>query len=318
MTRHRKGLVLLLFLFLSCSSKHYVEGLLARDKGDYDQAYQEFARVSPSHPIYGRAQREMREIREKARAIGKARTTTEGALSRNDRVAARISLKKLLSLRPGDQWATEQLANLEKTSVPKERKLREIMSLVGQKRFYEAKSSLEAYIKRNAGQPQAVSLLKKVSGEIDAREAQVESLLQQAEEAQGNGNVVGAYVYYGQANSLLPEDDQARTAREGLEPQLGPALDANVARAQELISQGKGDEAVDLLTLNVEAAKAHEASRKLLIQELSALALDSYRTSNYDRAVDFWKKLLRYDPKNTKARDFMKKAQKLAKRVKEL
>jgi len=315
----KAGLLVIVCIFLSCSaSYYYVEGLVAKDRMDYEKAYQEFGKVSPSHPIYPRAQREMKEIRTKAMALEKARKAAETALLQNNPIAASIALKKLLSLKPADPWAEEQLKILNAAPPPEERKLRDIYGLVEKKQFYKAKSALENYLKAEPKNAQALALRKKVDSEISRREAERDSLMMNAEEAEVNGNVLSAYIYYGEAISLLPEDESARTARDELETKIGPALDENLAKAQSLLSEGRGGEAIDLLEMNLRARKEHEESRKLIVQTLSASALENYRSSNYDLAVEYWKKLLSYDPKNSKAREYMKRAQKLSKKVKEL
>ncbi len=312
--------VLLLCLLSACSANHYVSGLLAKDRGDYAAALEELGKVSPDHPIYARAQAEIKDIRGRTRVQSKAadrlKKAAEDALSRGNRVAARVDLKKLLALQPGNTWAGERMKELDEAPPPKERKLREIEALIAQRRFYEAKSSLEGFLRKNPTNSRAQSDLRMVDSSLARNEEKVEDLLQKGEEAAGEGDTVTAYLSYTRANALLPEDDRARTARDELEPAVAPALDDNVQKARDLAAQGKGEEAVGLLETNLQARPAHVPSRTLLIQTLSSLALDSYRTSNYERAADYWKKLLVYDPKNAKAREYIKKARRLAERVK--
>jgi len=315
----KAGLLFIMCIFLSCSaSYYYVEGLVAKDRMDYEKAYQEFGKVSLSHPIYSRAQQEMKEIKAKVMALEKARKAAEAALSQNNPIAARIALKKLLSLKPADPWAEEQLKSLTEAPPPKERKLRDIYHLVEKNQFYKAKSALENYLKAEPKNTQALALRKKVDSEISRRESERDYVMMNAEQAEVDGNVLSAYIYYGEVISLLPEDESAKEARDELETKIDPAVDENFSKAQSLLSEGRGEEAIDLLEMNLKARKEHKESRKLIVQILSATALESYRSSNYDMAVDYWKKLLSYDPKNSKAREYMKRAQKLSRKVKEL
>jgi len=73
-------LIFVVFGMISCSANHYVKGILYKDKGEYEQALHEFERVSPNHPIYPYAQKEIKVLERKIKPqekIAKKRDKSE-------------------------------------------------------------------------------------------------------------------------------------------------------------------------------------------------------------------------------------------------
>ncbi|UCD85958.1 MAG: tetratricopeptide repeat protein [Deltaproteobacteria bacterium] len=297
-----------------CASSNYVNGLILKDQKEYEQALQKFERINNNHPIYPRAQKEIKELSPKVRAIKKAMEKGERAFSKRYWQSAKRHFLQVLKIQPNHQEAKARLEQIEAFLKPRaslEDSLGEVENLFKQRELYLAQKKVQEFLRKNTKSQKAKTLSDQISAEIKRAESEVALLLSKGEKFRQEGDFLNAFLEWQKASELLPEDGRAQESLNGIEGETELALKENLKTAQKYYDENKLAQVETLLEKNLKVKPDDKPSQELLLKTVSGIALRYYNQNDYPQAIKYWEKALRYDPENQHIQKYIKKAQSL-------
>lgn len=310
-----------LAILSGCASHYYVSGLIHKDRREYEEALKKFEKISKNHPIYPRAEKEIKEVSPKVKAINRAMEKGEKAYSRRKWEKARRQFQLVLKIQPNNKKAKARLERIEEILRPRlfrEEELKEIENLFKQRKLYLAQKKARSFLSKNPRNQKAKALADEISAEIKRAESEVVSRLDQGERFKQKGDFFNAYVEWLDANEILPEDGRAKENLKEIEEEVEPAIQENLKTARQYYAENKLEQVETLLEKNLRVRPNDRPSQELFAKTQAALALRYYDQNDYQQAISYWEEALRYDPNNQSIQKYVKKARSLQKELEKI
>ncbi len=306
-----------LAILSGCASQYYVNGLIDKDRHEYEKALQKFKMVSKNHPIYPRVQKEINEVSSKIKAINEAMEKGEQAFIKRDWRRAKRQFQIVLKIQPINKEAKARLERIEELLRPR-LSLKEIEDLFQQRKLYLAKKKARSFLRKNPRNRKAKALLDKISAETKSSEAEVALHLTQGERFKQEGDFLNACLEWQEASEILPEDGRAQENLGKVKGEIDPAIRKNLKTAQQYYAENELAQTEKLLEMGLKVKPDDQPSQELFLKTLSALALRYYDQNDYQQAISYWERALRYDPDNQSIQKYIKRARSLQRELEKI